>query len=52
MISVIKQVIFSSKISMFITNNNFFLCFLQFYGNAPLKYRFEFLYQENSLTNG
>ena len=26
----------------------FVLCFLRFYGNAPLKYCFEFLYQENT----
>ena len=26
----------------------FLLCFLWFYGNAPLKYYFEFLYQENT----
>ena len=25
----------------------FVLCFLRFYGNAPLKYCFEFLYQKN-----
>ena len=28
----------------------FFLCFLRFYGNAPLKYCFEFLYQENTYS--
>ena len=26
----------------------FVLCFLRFYGNAPLKYYFEFLHQENT----
>ena len=26
----------------------FVLCFLRFYGNAPLRYCFEFLYEENT----